>query len=946
MDIDPRLADPRAGSSSSFAVGSVGVSTATPPAHPHGVDGAGGGSGGGGRPLGFLPPPPHHHTPIQSAPPVFASTTVIPSGSGSAAAALADQKRPRACESCRGLKVRCEPSEANPFATCKRCAKANRECIFTAPSRKRQKKSDSKVAELEKKIDALTASLNATRARQARGIDEDDEEEYGDDGDTPGTVDAEFSPISRPPKRLRHEDPHQILGDGNFKGTSSLALKGGKIPTTSYLRPTDEDMAKYVFIDVVDRGILSMETATKIFNHYVEDMVPHLPAVVFPPDTTAEDIRWEKPTLFLAILAAASGVSDPALHKTLYNEISRAFAERVMINGEKSLELVQSLTLCSMWYYTPDHFQELKFYMYIHQAAVMALDIGITKKRKIIKGSVRGLPPFPTQKASIPSSSGGGAAHEEAGNERGGRQKPDGDTGPSTLHPPPAPVPPVPPLLRSPFPDPEAIETRRALLACYWSCCNVSMALRRPNLLRFTDFMDECLEVLESSPQAAASDKAFCQWVKLQKIADEIGIGFAFDDPNANVTIDDQRVQFSLKGFAKQLEDWKSKCPQDIWEGAKSLQLAYNIIMIYAHEIALHRDHNVDDFQPPYTESMMREPSIKPNELLSSFHLDAISRCLSSSHQVLETFMGMTIQAIRSVPVFTFVRTSYACIILIKLYFSASHPQSELGKVIDKNSLKVDEYMDRLLDTLKKAADGKASKQAGRFTAILQMIRHWYSNQKAEIDRGSAESVPEPTFKRLGLSEGRHPPNTYGAIPMEGMETPRSMDDISAANTPEHDKGHHDTMRPPLPPRSSSLNAATPLQILSTTALESPHHGQYASAPSPTSNMGMTTPRSAPPSYGKWPQDHDLYAMGHGNGPITPVMGNNEMTHSGHSGHSGQSGHMGYGLGGDNGGVHAGGPMDYAHPVFTGNGEYMHDTFWGLIEEPMTMFDLGGVKYS
>ncbi|KAI5851677.1 hypothetical protein DFP73DRAFT_164638 [Morchella snyderi] len=933
MDIDPRLAGPCAGSTSSFAAGSIRVasSTATPPVHPHGV---------GGRPLGFFPP--HHHTPIQSAPPTFTSTSAISGSGSSAAAALADQKRPRACESCRGLKVRCEPNEANPFATCKRCAKANRECIFTAPSRKRQKKSDSKVAELEKKIDALTASLNATRARQARGIDEDEEEEYGEDGDIPGTLDAEFSPISRPPKRPRHEDPHQILGDAN----SLPALKDRKIPTTSYLRPTDEDMAKYVFIDVVDQGILSMETATKIFNHYVEDMVPHLPVVVFPPDTTAEGVRREKPTLFLAILAAASGTSDPALHKTLYNEISRAFAERVMINGEKSLELVQSLILCSAWYYTPDHFQELKFYMYIHQAAVMALDIGITKKRKITKGSIRWLPPFPTQKVSIPPQRGGGTANEEAGNKKGGEQKTDGDSGHSTLHPPPAPVPPVPPLLRSPFPDPEAIETRRALLACYWACCNVSMALRRPNLLRFTDFMDECIEVLESSSQAAASDKAFCQWVKLQKIADEIGIGFAFDDPNANVTIDDQRVQFSLRGFAKQLEDWKAKCPQDIWESAKSLQLAYNLIMVYAHEIALHRDHNVDDFQPPYTESMMREPSIKPNELLSSFHLDAISRCLASSHQVLETFMGMTIQAIRSVPVFTFVRTSYACIILIKLYFSASHPQSELGKVIDKNSLKVDEYMDRLLDTLKKAADGKASKQAGRFTAILQMLRHSYSTQKAEIDRGSAENVPEPTFKRLGISEDRHPPDTYGAIPMEGMETPRSMDGVPASNTPEHDNGRHDTTQPPLPPRSSSLNTATPLQILSATALESPHHGQYVSAPSLASNMGMATPRSAPPSYGKWPQDHDLYSMGHGNGAVTPLIGNNEMTHDGRSEHNGQGGHMGYGLGGDNGGVHTEVPMDYPHPVFTGNGEYMNDTFWGLIEEPMTMFDLGGVKYS
>lgn len=72
-----------------------------------------------------------------------------------------DLKRARACESCRGLKVRCDQDPNNPDAPCRRCAKAKRPCIITAPSRKRQKKTDSRVAELERKIDALTATLHA-----------------------------------------------------------------------------------------------------------------------------------------------------------------------------------------------------------------------------------------------------------------------------------------------------------------------------------------------------------------------------------------------------------------------------------------------------------------------------------------------------------------------------------------------------------------------------------------------------------------------------------------------------------------------------------------------------------------------------------------------------------------------------------------------------------------
>ena len=77
-----------------------------------------------------------------------------------------DPKRPRACEACRGLKVRCDQDPAHPEIPCKRCAKAGRQCVITQPSRKRQKKADSRVAELEKKLDALTAALHQSQGAQ------------------------------------------------------------------------------------------------------------------------------------------------------------------------------------------------------------------------------------------------------------------------------------------------------------------------------------------------------------------------------------------------------------------------------------------------------------------------------------------------------------------------------------------------------------------------------------------------------------------------------------------------------------------------------------------------------------------------------------------------------------------------------------------------------------
>jgi hypothetical protein len=112
-----------------------------------------------------LPTPQSGHSPGTPQSVGNAGSTGPNRGEGSPEAGSTDPKRPRACEACRGLKVRCEFDTNNLDGPCKRCAKANRNCVVTIPSRKRQKKTDSRVAELEKKIDALTASLQATKSQ-------------------------------------------------------------------------------------------------------------------------------------------------------------------------------------------------------------------------------------------------------------------------------------------------------------------------------------------------------------------------------------------------------------------------------------------------------------------------------------------------------------------------------------------------------------------------------------------------------------------------------------------------------------------------------------------------------------------------------------------------------------------------------------------------------------
>ena len=76
--------------------------------------------------------------------------------------------------------------------------------------------------------------------------------------------------------------------------------------------------------------------------------------------------------------------------------------------------------------------------------------------------------------------------------------------------------------------------------------------------------MTECVEVLESSPDAAPSDKYLCHLVWTHRMAEEVGQQFSMDDPTTVINIADPRTQYALRGFERELERYKSTIPRNL----------------------------------------------------------------------------------------------------------------------------------------------------------------------------------------------------------------------------------------------------------------------------------------------------------------------------------------------------------------------------------------------
>jgi hypothetical protein len=274
-----------------------------------------------------------------------------------------------------------------------------------------------------------------------------------------------------------------------------------------------------------------MELAGRLFARFKDRMLPHLPILVCTSGTTFADIRRTCPVLFLAIMTAASSEMG-GLQKTLQKELMQTLAAKVFLSADRTLELVQALLVSVIWYCPPDNLEELKFYQLVHTAAVMAIDIGLGRK------------PAPAAKGGGLGLGGGSTPHSWQNH----------------------------PFRRHPLPDPTSIEARRTWLACYFMTSNASIALRRPNLVRWTPFMAESVDVLETSPDAAPSDKYLCHLVWTHRLFEEVGAQFSFDDPSATVDLNSPRSQHVLKALERDLDKYRAAVPEELKSQRKFLK--------------------------------------------------------------------------------------------------------------------------------------------------------------------------------------------------------------------------------------------------------------------------------------------------------------------------------------------------------------------------------------
>lgn len=278
------------------------------------------------------------------------------------------------------------------------------------------------------------------------------------------------------------------------------------------------------------------------------------------------------------------------------------------------------------------------------------------------------------------------------------------------------------------------------------------MVLRRPIRFDWTKYTEDCIEELMNNPDAAPTDKLLCQHVKLQRICEEVGQQFRMHDPSATISLDDAQVAYNVRHFENELKRWKEDIPSDC--RTPGLMFFEHVCSLYAHEIVLHLNHNVDDFKMPFNEESLRNVNAGFGKLTQN-QMNSLQACVKAAHGILESMLNFDGKTITALPMLLyFVRCVYAVVILIKMHVAVCIPNSELGKLFQAEDLRVEYYLNGLIDHISTVARQR-SIRPNKVIRILKVLRDWFEEKhKKGINArqdGDASAQAQEDESRHGL---------------------------------------------------------------------------------------------------------------------------------------------------------------------------------------------------
>lgn len=200
---------------------------------------------------------------------------------------------------------------------------------------------------------------------------------------------------------------------------------------------------------------------------------------------------------------------------------------------------------------------------------------------------------------------------------------------------------------------------------------------------------------------------------------------------------------------------------------AGPLSLALNVVKLYMHELAMQYYVGVEPAIVPGDRGKQRIESS------TSAMADPSNTPLSSTLGMLDNLLKLSVQGLRSLPVFQFAQIAHGTLTLTKM-FNFAKADAEYRTQMPLSAETVEQYVGRLIDLLRAGAEGGKSLPAHSFLMVLhaslnlfQEIKHMSLGDIKEHCGGKFPATnfiqildlhePTPTPRQWNYMGDKHP---------------------------------------------------------------------------------------------------------------------------------------------------------------------------------------------
>ncbi|KAJ5823629.1 hypothetical protein N7447_005969 [Penicillium robsamsonii] len=452
------------------------------------------------------------------------------------------------------------------------------------------------------------------------------------------------------------------------------------------------------------------ETEGQLFMEvFSKKMLPLFPFLMIPANVTAEELRREKPFLYLNILMVAC--QNPRRQREIVDVVQSYVAEHIVIRGENSLDLLQGLLVNVTWFISVSRFPR-------HSSCDRSPDV--PKLDEPYHHVIRNTAQLDTFVHLLVAQSYSLGLNQELTYQKNVNY---------TLT-----------YLKEAMNEDDqnpvrTLEERRTYLGCYYLTTMLSTCVKDLGpIIRFTRYTDECCNVLDQVAEYP-SDAYLVQLVRVMNLADRIHHTLYNTELHSlSVSSAPPPLGLSIRWLEAELKQLKASMPSESPHSG-ILQLHYNTLEIHLYRIALNNEPSKSNYGD--------HPLIR---------LDILFRCLEATTSSVQTILSLPSSLFPFLPFSVMCQFGKAIITLSQLSLY-DHPGWDRAYV--ESIMDFDQTLDRISSKLQEerpsfeqgAKSSKATELPeifGRMANRAKILKNMHRGRKEALEQNSLPANMPP----------------------------------------------------------------------------------------------------------------------------------------------------------------------------------------------------------